>query len=123
MSNLVTKDKIIQNLKIITIMKSCGKTDREIAKYLGIGVGELLETIGSDMYLTEVYEKAQDKLASDIEVKFIENVLTQLEEGDNTDAKWILERVTKKYQKTDKHDVTIRSIDDIILERGEKETV
>jgi hypothetical protein len=105
---------IVQNLKLITIMKATGKTDKEIADYLNLKTKELLEAIASDPYLTEVWEKAQDKLVSDIEQRFLENTLLQLENGDNTDAKWILERTSKKYQKKDQVDVSITSIDDII---------
>jgi hypothetical protein len=107
-------DTIIQNLKLIIIMKATGKTDKEIADYLGLKTKEFLEAIASDNYLTEVWEKAQDKLVSDIEQKFLENTMAQLENGDNTDAKWILERTSKKYQKKDQVDVSITSIDDII---------
>jgi hypothetical protein len=109
---------IIQNLKLITIMKATGKTDKEIADYLGLKTKEFLEAIAGDTYLTEVWEKAQDKLVSDIEQKFLENTLLQLENGDNTDAKWILERTSKKYQKKDQVDVSITSIDDIIRGKG-----
>lgn len=108
------RDIVVQNLKVITIMKSCGYKDKEIADYLGIKITDLLETIAGDSYLTETYEKAQEKLASDIEKKFIENTLEQLESGDNTDAKWILERTSKKYQKKEQVDVSVTSIDDII---------
>jgi len=111
-------NKVIQNLKIITIMKATGKTDKEVADYLGLKVKDFLEVIASDSYLTEVWEKAQDKLVSDIEQKFLENTLLQLEEGDNTDAKWILERTSKKYQKKDQLDVSVTSIDDIIRGQG-----
>lgn len=111
-------DNIIQNLKIITIMKATGKTDKEIADYLGMKTKDLLDAIAADSYLTEVWEKAQDKLVSDIEQKFLENTLLQLEDGDNTDAKWILERTSKKYQKKDQVDVSITSIDDIIRGQG-----
>jgi len=107
-------DNIIQNLKVIIIMKATNRTDKEIADYLGLKTKDLLEAIASDAYLTEVWEKAQDKLVSDIEQKFLENTLLRLEEGDNTDAKWILERTSKKYQKKDQVDVSITSIDDII---------
>ena len=111
------KDRIIHNLKIIKIMKSTGYKDKEIADYLNVSVKDLLTAIESDQYLKEVWEQAQEKLASDIERKFLENVLTQLDMGDNTDAKWLLERTSKKYNKKDQLDVTIKSIDDII--RGE----
>ena len=116
--NRKTMNIIIQNLKLITIMKATGKTDKEIADYLGLKTKEFLEAIAGDTYLTEVWEKAQDKLVSDIEQKFLENTLLQLENGDNTDAKWILERTSKKYQKKDQVDVSITSIDDIIRGKG-----
>lgn len=99
-------------------MKATGKTDKEVADYLGLKVKDFLEVIAGDAYLTEVWEKAQDKLVSDIEQKFLENTLLQLEEGDNTDAKWILERTSKKYQKKDQLDVSVTSIDDIIRGQG-----
>ena len=99
-------------------MKSSGYTDKEIADYLSVKVVDLLKVIDEDTYLKEVWELAQDKLASDIEKKFLENVLTQLDDGDNTDAKWLLERTHKKYNKKDVLDVNIKSIDDII--RGDE---
>lgn len=111
-------DKIIQNLKVITIMKATSHSDKEIADYLGMTAGEMLKLIAEDAYLSEVWEKAQEKLVSDIERKFLENTLLQLENGDNTDAKWILERTSKKYQKKDQVDVTVTSIDDIIRGQG-----
>jgi len=111
-------DKIIANLKIITIMKSCGYKDKDIADYVGITTPELLETIASDNYLKEKWDKASETLGSEIERKFIENTLEQLENGDNTDAKWILERTHKKYQKKDQIDVSVTSIDDIIRGQG-----
>lgn len=113
-----TIDKIVQNLKIITIMKSCGYKDKEISDYVGITPNELLETIAQDAYLSDIWEHAGDKLASEIERKFVENTLAQLDNGDNTDAKWILERTNKKYQKKDHVDVSIASIDDIIRGHG-----
>lgn len=112
------RDRIIQNLKVIKIMKSTGYTDKEIADYLTIGVTSFLKAIDEDIYLKEVYEQAQEKLASDIEKRFLENVLTQLDEGDNTDAKWLLERTSKKYSKRDTLDVNLKTIDDII--RGDE---
>jgi orotate phosphoribosyltransferase-like protein len=98
-------------------MKSTGYTDKEIADYVNVSVKDFLTIIDSDPYLKEVYEKAQEKLATDIERMFLQNVLDQLETGDNTDAKWLLERTNKKYNKKDQIDVNIKSIDDII--RGE----
>jgi predicted transcriptional regulator len=111
-------EKILQNIKVVTIMKTCNYTDKEIADYLGISSRQFLDAIAGDVYLSEVYQKAQEKLASDIEKKFLENTLAQLENGDNTDAKWILERTNKKYQKKDAVDVSITSIDDIIRNQG-----
>jgi hypothetical protein len=99
-------------------MKSTGHTDAEIAKYLGISLVDFLEAIESDYYLSEVYKQASEKLASEIEAKFLENVMNQLEAGDNTDAKWILERTSNKYSKKDKLELTVRSIDDIIKENS-----
>jgi len=99
-------------------MKSCGYKDKDIADYVGITTPELLETIASDNYLKEKWDKASETLGSEIERKFIENTLEQLENGDNTDAKWILERTHKKYQKKDQIDVSVTSIDDIIRGQG-----
>jgi len=107
-------DKIIQNLKVIIIMKATNHNDKEIADYLGMPTGDMLNLIQGDAYLSSVWEKAQEKLVSDIERKFLENTLQQLESGDNTDAKWILERTSKKYQKKEQVDVNVGSIDDII---------
>jgi orotate phosphoribosyltransferase-like protein len=111
------KDRIVQNLKIIKIMKATGYTDKEIADYVSVSIKDFLAIIDGDVYLKEVYEKAQEKLATDIEKKFLENVMDQLDMGDNTDAKWLLERTNKKYNKKDQLEVNIKSIDDII--RGE----
>ena len=98
-------------------MKATGYTDREISDYVGVSVKDFLTVIESDQYLKEVWEQASEKLATEIEKKFLENVLLQLDMGDNTDAKWLLERTNKKYNKKDTLDVNIKSIDDII--RGE----
>jgi hypothetical protein len=81
-------------------------------------VKEFLEIIAGDSYLTEVYSKAQEKLASEIEKRFLENTMVQLDNGDNTDAKWILERTHKRYQKKDQLDVNLTSIDDVIRNQG-----
>ena len=114
----IYKNKIIQNIIVITIMKSTNFTDKEIADYVGVPIKDFLDIIAGDNYLNEVYQKAQEKLASEIEKKFLENTLAQLEGGDNTDAKWILERTHKKYQKKDQLDVSLTSIDDIIRNQG-----
>mgnify|MGYP000935008110 CR=1 FL=1 len=113
--------KVIQNLRMITIMKSCNYTDKDIATYLGMNIKTFLEIIGSDAYLTELYEKSQERLASEIERQFLDKMLEKLDGGDTTDAKWVLERSNKRYQKKDIVDVTIKSIDDIIREKdGDK---
>jgi transcription elongation factor GreA-like protein len=113
-------DKIIQNIKTITIMKSCGYTDREIADYVGMGVREFLEKVNGDEYLKEVYEKAGEKMASEIERGFLELVMRDLEEGKGENARFVLERTNRKYAKKEQVDVTIKTIDEIIRE-NEKE--
>lgn len=109
-------DRIIQNIKVVKIMKSTGYTDKEIADYLSMPLLTFLEAIQGDPFLKDIYEKAQEKLATDIEAKFLENVLTQLDNGDNTDAKWLLERTNNKYNKKEKVELTVKTIDDIIKE-------
>lgn len=99
-------------------MKSCGYKDKDIADYIGVTPTELLEAIAADSYLSDIWEKASERLATEIEKKFIENTMAQLENGDNTDAKWILERTHKKYQKKDQVDINVTSIDDIIRGQG-----
>jgi hypothetical protein len=99
-------------------MKSCGYKDKDIADYIQVSVKDLLETIGADNYLKDIWDKATERLGSEIEKKFIENTLAQLEVGDNTDAKWILERTHKKYQKKEQVDISVNSIDDIIRGQG-----
>lgn len=110
-------DKIIHNLKIITIMKSSGKSDAEIASYLGMKPIRMLELIQGDEFLKNKWEKASESVASEIEIKFLENVMLQLESGDNTDAKWYLERATRKYAKKEQVELSVKSIDDIIREK------
>lgn len=107
-------ERIIQNLKVIKAMKAAGYTDSEIARYCGMSVTNFLKIINEDDYLKEVYEHAQDKLTSEIEAKFLEKVMEKLESGDTADAKWVLERTTDKYNKKDKMDLSITTIDDII---------
>ena len=80
----------------------------------GIALARAL-VVGGEQILNN---EAALKLASEIERKFVENTLAQLDNGDNTDAKWILERTNKKYQKKDHVDVSIASIDDIIRGHG-----
>jgi hypothetical protein len=111
------KDVLIQNLRLMTIMKSVGRTDREICEAIGIEVKDFLEILDNDDYLREKYERAQDKVVTEVEEKFLLSVLLKLEDGETTDAKWLLERTSGKYQKNEKLEVTVRSIDDIIRER------
>ena len=116
MSN-IAKDKIVQNIKLLKIMKSCGYPDIQIAEALGVSVKELIDTVGEDDYIKGIYEAAQESLVTDIEKKFVENVLSALESGKNEDAKWLLERLSPKYAKKDQLDVNVRGIDEIIRER------
>lgn len=110
-------NKVIQNVKIIKIMKSCGYRDADIAKYVNLSIKTFLNVIEGDEYLRDVYKNAQEILASDIEKKFIENMLASMENGDNTDAKWMMERTNPKYAKKDTIDLHVRSIDEVILEK------
>lgn len=110
-------DLMLQNLKIIKIMKSCGHTDSEIASTIGVSLVDFLYELETDSYIKEVYEKAQEKLATDIETAFLDSVMKQLEKGKTEDAKWILERTNKKYTKKEQVDLNIKSIDDIIREQ------
>ena len=110
-------DLMLQNLKIIKIMKSCGHTDSEIANTIGVSLADFLYELETDSYIKEVYEKAQDKLATDIETAFLDNVMKQLEKGKTEDAKWILERTNKKYTKKEQVDLNVKTIDDIIREQ------
>lgn len=107
-------EKIIQNIKVVKIMKASKYTDSDIAKYLGISVKDFLEAIDSDPYLKEVFESAQEKLVSEIESKFLEAVMAQLENGKTEDAKWVLERTTGKYSKKEQVELNVKNIDDII---------
>lgn len=109
--------KVIQNLKTITIMRSSQYSDAKIAKFLGMTVKTFLQIIESDDYLRETYKNAADEVTSEIEAKFLEEVFKQLEVGLTKDAKWYLERTTDKYNKTEVHDVTVKSIDDVIRGR------
>lgn len=112
------KEKIIQNIKIIKIMKASGYKDSDIAKYLDMKTYEFLKIIGEDDYLTEVYGRASELLGAEIESKFLDNVVEKLDKGDTTDAKWTLERTNPKYTKKEQVDVNMRSIDDIIRDGG-----
>lgn len=112
-------NKVIANVKVIVAMKSAGKTDGEIAKYLGMRVTNFLEIIEGDEYLREVYEKAGEKLGSEIESEFLIRVMEKLEEGKTEDARWYLERTNAKYQRKDSVNLSITSIDEVIRQRGE----
>ena len=52
--NMVSKEKIIQNLKILKIMKATGYKDSEISTAIGVTTKDLLDIIGSDDYLQEI---------------------------------------------------------------------
>ena len=80
-----------------------------------------LETINSDEYLKDCYNNAAQKVAQEIEESFIENIKAQLESGDNTDAKWYLERTTAKYSKKETINLSNKSIDEIIREHDEEQ--
>lgn len=110
-------DKIIQNLKVITIMKASGMKDRDIADYIGLPTKTMLEGIEADPYLKEKWEDATNYLVSEIEVEFLKNVQESLEAGNTADAKWFLERRSEKYAKKDTVDVNVKSIDEIIKSR------
>lgn len=115
------KNVVIQNLKIIKLMKSCGYTDRDIAEKIGLTVKSFLEIIDEDEYLHEVYEHAQDKIASEIEEKFVNQIIESLEVGKTDDAKWYLQKVKSKFGKDNSITVNIKTIDDIIREHdGDK---
>ena len=113
--NGVSQLKLTQNLKVATIMKATGRTDSEIATYVGITTKEFLEIVENDNYLKEVFENASSKVTTEIEQKFLEKVLSKLDEGDTTDAKFFLERTTNKYSRKDNIAVTGElSIDEVI---------
>ena len=57
-------------------------------------------------------------MVAGIESKFIEVMEAKLEEGETRDAKWYLERVSPKYQKKDNVMVSVKSIDEVIRNRG-----
>lgn len=114
-------DKVIQNLKTVLIMKSCQYPDSEIAKQVGLTLKEFMDVIESDSYLKEKYENAEEKLVEQIEREFLDKVLTKLDDGETGDAKWVLERRSKKYQKKDVMEINVRTVDDIIREIEEKE--
>lgn len=109
---------MMQNLKLIKILKSSGKTDREIAEALGIKITEFMKVLSEDDYIKEVYEKAQDKVVSEVEAKFVETMLAKLEAQDTADAKWYLEKTSGKYAKKEQITVTTKTIDDIVREKG-----
>ena len=105
-------------------MKATGRTDSEIATYCGISTKDFLEILENDNYLKEVFDNASSKVATEIEQKFLEKVLSKLDEGDTTDAKFFLERTTNKYSRKDNIAVTGElTIDEIIRKqdgKGEK---
>ena len=118
--NGVSQLKLTQNLKVATIMKATGRTDSEIATYCGITTKEFLEIVENDGYLKAIFENAGSKVATEIEQKFLEKVLSKLDEGDTTDAKFFLERTTHKYSRKDNIAVSGElSIDEVIRNQGD----
>jgi hypothetical protein len=111
--------KVTNNLKVMKIMKASGRTDREIAEYMGIDVKTFNDVVNGDDYIKEVYEKAQTYLVSEIENKFLENVMEELDGGNNDNAKWVLERLNPKYAKKEQVEISVKTIDDIIREKVE----
>jgi len=111
---MTAETKFSQNVKLFKVMKATNYTDSEIAAAIGISVKDYLDIINANPFLKDIYEKSQEKLITEIERGFIDNTLKKLKSGDNTDAKWILERRHSAYQKTDKVDVNVTGIDEII---------
>lgn len=109
---------MMQNLKLIKILKSSGKTDREIAEALGLKITEFTRVLSEDDYIKEVYDKAQEKVLSDIEAKFVQTMLAKLEANDTADAKWYLEKTSNKFAKKEQLTVTTKTIDDIVREKN-----
>lgn len=105
---------VIYNIKLVKVMRASNYTDAEIAKSIGISLKDFLDAISSDEYVKSVYDNAQTQILNEIEKLFLENTLKKLASGDNTDAKWILERKKVEYQKTDKVDMNVTGIDEII---------
>lgn len=99
-------------------MKASGYTDAEVARAVGVSTKELLDVVGADDYVKSVWEQASERVATEIERKFLESVFDKLESGDTADAKWYLERRSGKYQKKESLDVNVQSIDDIIRAHG-----
>lgn len=116
-------NKIMQNIKSITIMKSAGKSDKEIAQFINTDTATFLNCIESEPYLKEVYENASAKFASELEDKFLNKVMESLEEGDTTDAKWVLERTTQKYSKKETLNLNHKTIDEIINEHDKQQNI
>jgi hypothetical protein len=117
MGHDVTRELVTQNLKVLVIMKASGRTDAEIAKAIGLKLSDFLSVLDEDSYIREKYENAQEKVVTEIEEEFLKNVLLKTSLGETEDAKWYLGRVSPKYQKSEKVEVTVKSIDDIIRER------
>lgn len=101
-------------------MKSCKYTDKEIADFLGLSIRDFLDTVESDTYIKEVYEQAGEKVASEIESKFLTQVIEKLDSGDTLDAKWVLERTNSKYQKKEQLEINHKGIDEIIREKEDE---
>jgi nitrogen regulatory protein PII len=114
----IANERIKYNLKLMKALKASGHTDAEIAEAIGVSLHDFLKVLSTDDYIREVYERAQDKLATEIEYELVERIREQLSEGKTGDAKWYLERVSGKFQKRDGLDVRVESIDEVIRRRG-----
>lgn len=113
--NMIAHQKLIQNLKVAKIMKATGYKDSEIATQVGISTKDFLEIVGNDDYLTEIFKNAVEKVASEVERKFLEKMMEKLEEGDTQDAKFFMERTMPRYSRKENVQVTGGlSIDEVI---------
>lgn len=110
-------DKIIQNLKGMILMKTSGATDRDVAEYIGMPIKTMLEKIEGDPYLKDKWENATERFITEVEQKFLENLVNEMEMGKMGNARWFLERRSEKYNKKETVDVNVTSIDEIIKSR------
>lgn len=119
--DIYAQELVINKLKLIIALKSSGATDRDICRAIDITMPLYLRVLENDEYIREKIENAEMSYAMELETKFKAVTMKKLDEGDTTDAKWILERTVDKYKKTEKVDITVRTIDDIIrsIDMGE----
>lgn len=116
-----SRDLILQNLKLIKLLKATNHTDREIASQVGVKVVDLLEMVETDDYFREMYETAAGKVINEIEAEFLKRTLESLEEGKTDDAKFVLTRRHPDYKADNKLEISVKSIDDIIKEKSKEE--